>query len=267
MGGFADIKYFFTTNGAPFEEERLMGKFKIRDFLLFVLVLTPLSAVQAALGLFEILMFITLGQAAEGTDDIAASIVFLVVIGAVLVGVNKLASLVRFGSYIPLSYYFIDFIVSPIRLITQIVADVFVIGAAVNHVKISTKYKPRVRRDGLISAVCTYLFAYDFSVKTIKGRRRMNKKSYVNNKEKIDTLVSADGEKIEFKEIAGIVYKGRSYAMLQPKKLLDGMSENDALVFRTTVNMDGEDNYDIELNDDVVKAVFDRYNEIVDGSN
>lgn len=228
------------------------------------MVLTPLSAVQAALGLAEVILAIAFGIANEGTDDLAASIVFFVVIGAALVGVNKLASLVRFGGGVPMSYYIIDFIISPLRFAIHIAALVIVIVAAVNHVEVDTADTPRIKYDGFLSSVFLYLFGYDLSIKTIKGGRRSIKKNYVvkdyNNK--IITLVSGDGEHIDFKEIAGIIYKGSFYTILQPKKLLDGMGEKDALVFKTTVNLRGEDNYNIELKDETVEKVFEIYHNI-----
>ena len=50
----------------------------------------------------------------------------------------------------------------------------------------------------------------------------------------IVTLLSADGEEIDFVEIAGIAHKGNFYAILQPVELIEGMSEDEALVFLVT---------------------------------
>ena len=41
----------------------------------------------------------------------------------------------------------------------------------------------------------------------------------------IVTLLSADGEEIDFVEIAGIALNGKFYAVLQPVELLEGMEE------------------------------------------
>ena len=80
----------------------------------------------------------------------------------------------------------------------------------------------------------------------------------------IVTLLSADGEEIDFIEIAGIAYKGSFYAILQPVELLDGMDEDEALVFKVTRGKDGEDKFEIELDDTVIDAVFAEYNKLLD---
>ena len=65
----------------------------------------------------------------------------------------------------------------------------------------------------------------------------------------IVTLMSADGEEIDFVEIAGIAHKGAFYAILQPVELLEGMSDDEALVFKVSRGEDGEDRFEIELDD------------------
>ncbi len=83
----------------------------------------------------------------------------------------------------------------------------------------------------------------------------------------IITLLSADGEEIDFVEIAGIAYKGAFYAILQPVELLDGMDDDEALVFKVTRGKDGEDKFEIELEDSVIDAVFAEYNKLLDEAN
>lgn len=82
----------------------------------------------------------------------------------------------------------------------------------------------------------------------------------------IVTLLSANGEEIDFIEIAGIAYRGQFYAILQPVDLLDGMDEDEALVFKVTKGKDGEDKFEIELDDVVIDAVFAEYNRLLDES-
>ena len=76
------------------------------------------------------------------------------------------------------------------------------------------------------------------------------------------TLISANGEEIDFVEIAGIAYRGSFYAILQPVELLEGMDDDEALVFKVTRGKDGEDKFEIELDDSVVDAVFAEYNKL-----
>ncbi len=80
----------------------------------------------------------------------------------------------------------------------------------------------------------------------------------------IVTLLSADGEEIDFVEIAGIAHKGNFYAILQPVELLDGMDDDEALVFKVTRGKDGEDKFEIELDDSIIDAVFAEYNKLLD---
>ncbi len=80
----------------------------------------------------------------------------------------------------------------------------------------------------------------------------------------IITLTSADGEEVDFVEIAGIAHEGNFYAILQPVELLEGMDEDEALVFKVTRNSDGSDGFEIELDDDIIEAVFTEYNRLLD---
>lgn len=80
----------------------------------------------------------------------------------------------------------------------------------------------------------------------------------------IVTLLSADGEEIDFVEIAGIAHKGNFYAILQPVELIEGMDDDEALVFKVTRGKDGEDKFEIELDDSIIEAVFAEYNKLLD---
>jgi hypothetical protein len=80
----------------------------------------------------------------------------------------------------------------------------------------------------------------------------------------IVTLLSATGEEIDFVEIAGIAHKGNFYAILQPVELLEGMSDDEALVFKVSRTEDGEDKFEIELDDQIIDAVFAEYNRLLD---
>lgn len=82
----------------------------------------------------------------------------------------------------------------------------------------------------------------------------------------IVTLINGDGEEVDFLQIAGIAYKGKFYAILQPVELTDGMDDDEALVFEVRRGKDGEDNFEIELDDDIIDAVFEEYNRLLDES-
>lgn len=80
----------------------------------------------------------------------------------------------------------------------------------------------------------------------------------------IVTLINANGEEINFIEIAGIAHKGEFYAILQPMELLPGMGEDEALVFHVSRDEKGEDKFDVVLDDEIIDAVFDEYNRLLD---
>ena len=97
---------------------------------------------------------------------------------------------------------------------------------------------------------------------------------YIDNDEIIEdenddiiTLVTPDGEEIEFQEIAGIAHGGDFYAIVQPVVLLEGMSEDEALVFKVTRNENGDDQFTIELDDEIITAVFNEYYKLLDNLN
>lgn len=87
---------------------------------------------------------------------------------------------------------------------------------------------------------------------------------YEDDEDDIITLVSAEGEEIDFVEIAGIKIRDTLYTIMQPVELLDGMDEDEALVFKTIERPDGEFDYTIELDDDIIDEVFAKYNELLD---
>ena len=82
----------------------------------------------------------------------------------------------------------------------------------------------------------------------------------------IVTLRSADGEDIEFVEIAGIAHKGNFYAILQPVELLEGMNEDEALVFLVSRDEEGNDRFEICLDDEIIEAVIAEYNRLLDNA-
>lgn len=81
----------------------------------------------------------------------------------------------------------------------------------------------------------------------------------VEDEDDVVTLVSEEGEEIQFVEIAGIVYRGNFYAVLQPVELLDGMTDEEALVFKVTKGENGEDNFVIEIDESIIDAVYQEY--------
>lgn len=83
----------------------------------------------------------------------------------------------------------------------------------------------------------------------------------------IVTLLSAKGEEIDFVEIADIAFEGKFYAILQPVEPLDGMDEDEALIFLVQRGGDGGDRFEIVLDDRIIDAVFAIYGQLYDEAN
>ena len=80
----------------------------------------------------------------------------------------------------------------------------------------------------------------------------------------IVTLQTAEGEEIDFIEIAGIAHKGGFYAILQPVELLPGMEDDEAIVMKVTQDEAGNDKFTVVLDDSIIDAVFEQYNKLLD---
>ena len=83
------------------------------------------------------------------------------------------------------------------------------------------------------------------------------------NNDDIITLLSATGEEVDFVEIAGIAHNHNFYAILQPVELIEGMEDDEALVFKVTRDENGNDKFEIELDNEIIDAVFEKYNELL----
>ena len=82
--------------------------------------------------------------------------------------------------------------------------------------------------------------------------------------EDIVTLMTESGEEVDFVEIAGISHNGKFYAILQPVELLEGMEDDEALVFEVVRNADGSDGFNVVLDDEIIDAVFEEYNRLLE---
>lgn len=85
----------------------------------------------------------------------------------------------------------------------------------------------------------------------------------MEEKEGILTLTTNDGQDVDFMEIAQIYLEDDLYLILQPVELFDGMEEDDALVFKVSVGLKGEERLDLVYDDDITDAVFSEYEKLV----
>lgn len=85
----------------------------------------------------------------------------------------------------------------------------------------------------------------------------------INCDDEIVTLISQDGEEIDLIEIANIIYKGNFYSVLQPVPLIEGMQQDEALVFNVTRDEEGKEHFEIELDEAIIEEVFQEYQKIL----
>ena len=85
-----------------------------------------------------------------------------------------------------------------------------------------------------------------------------------DGEEDIVSLFSPDGERLDFVQIAGVAHKGGYYAILQPVEEIEGIGEDEALVFEVTNDENDEMRFTIVLDDEIINAVFETYNKMLD---
>ncbi len=77
------------------------------------------------------------------------------------------------------------------------------------------------------------------------------------------TLVTDQGEEVDFDVIASITLNEKLYFIMQPVELLDDMTEEDCLVFEVTPVNEEEDKFDIVTDDKIIDAVFAEYEKLL----
>ncbi|MBO5312898.1 MAG: DUF1292 domain-containing protein [Clostridia bacterium] len=80
-------------------------------------------------------------------------------------------------------------------------------------------------------------------------------------------LLSADGEEIQFIDIAGIKLEQGYYAILQPVELLPDMSSDEAIVFKVEGDENDNAKFTIELDETIIDKVFEEYYRLLDEEN
>ena len=77
------------------------------------------------------------------------------------------------------------------------------------------------------------------------------------------TLVTDQGEEVDFDVIASITLDEKLYFIMQPVELFEDMTEEDCLVFAVTPVNDEEDKFDIVTDEKIIEAVFAEYDKLV----
>jgi uncharacterized protein YrzB (UPF0473 family) len=77
-------------------------------------------------------------------------------------------------------------------------------------------------------------------------------------------LQNEKGEEIVFEQIAVIPKAEDIYCILKPVELIDGLEEDEALVFKVSENEEGDASLNLEINEDVIDEVFNVYYDLLD---
>lgn len=75
-------------------------------------------------------------------------------------------------------------------------------------------------------------------------------------------MVDEEGNEVEFEQIAILPYEGSIYALLMPLTPLEGVGEDEAIVF-VIEEQDGEANLAIVDDLDIIDGVFELYESLV----
>ena len=79
-----------------------------------------------------------------------------------------------------------------------------------------------------------------------------------DNTEDID-LVTEDGRTISFQQVATIPHDDKIYCLLAPLYSIDGVEDDEAIVFRLVTNKDGSHQLEVETDESISMTVFDKY--------
>lgn len=77
--------------------------------------------------------------------------------------------------------------------------------------------------------------------------------------DEVITLTDDDGKPVDFYEVACIEYQGEFYALLQPVEPMEGLGEDEALIFKVREEDDENDVFEPVMDESVSEAVFAEY--------
>ena len=87
-----------------------------------------------------------------------------------------------------------------------------------------------------------------------------------NNTDPI-VLYNEKGEPVDFEQVALVPLDERVFVILKPIKPMEGIGEDEALVFEVLENEDEEDFLALVVEVDIIDRVFKVYDGLVDGAN
>lgn len=79
------------------------------------------------------------------------------------------------------------------------------------------------------------------------------------DEDEIITLTDDEGKPVDFYEVACIEYQGEFYALLQPVEPLEGLGDDEALIFKVREEDEDNDVFEPVLDENILDAVFNEY--------
>lgn len=77
-------------------------------------------------------------------------------------------------------------------------------------------------------------------------------------------LFDENDKEVEFEQIAIIPYENEVYAILKPVKEMEGVAEDEAIVFHLDADDESDDVLSVVEDDAIIDAVFDAYYKLLD---
>lgn len=79
------------------------------------------------------------------------------------------------------------------------------------------------------------------------------------DEDEVITLYDDDNKPVKFYEVACIEYKGDFYALMQPVEPMEGLGEDEALIFKVREEDEDNDVFEPVTDENVLEAVFNEY--------
>lgn len=79
------------------------------------------------------------------------------------------------------------------------------------------------------------------------------------DEDEVITLYDDDNKPVKFYEVAVIEYASEYYALMQPVEPMEGLGEDEALIFKIRAEDDDTDVFEPVTDESVLEAVFDEY--------
>lgn len=77
--------------------------------------------------------------------------------------------------------------------------------------------------------------------------------------DEVITLYDDNNNPVDFTEVAVIEYQGEFYALLQPVEPMEGLEEDEAIIFKVNQKDDDTDEFEPVTDESILDAVFNEY--------